>query len=128
MTTKPPATKVRRPAGLKRSATLWQKVTSTYQLRPDEIRVLEDACRQADLVDRFQRIVDRLDDLTTPGSMGQLVTHPAVTEVRQHRAALARLLAQLKLPDSIEGVFPQSTKGSPSDRARVVAHARWTRK
>lgn len=120
--------KPRRPAGLKRSAKLWDQVTGTYQLRPDECRLLEDACREADLVDRLQRTLDGVS-LTVEGSMGQTVAHPALQEIRQHRSVLQRMMAQLKLPDAQDGQGrgQGGTRGSQSDKARAVAHARWSR-
>jgi hypothetical protein len=36
---------------------------------------------------------------TVKGSTGQVRVHPALGELRQHRLALGRLLAQLDLPD-----------------------------
>ncbi|MEM9134294.1 MAG: P27 family phage terminase small subunit [Actinomycetota bacterium] len=118
--------KPRRPAGLKRSATLWDEVagSGTYTLRPDELRLLEDVCRQADLVDKLERAIKDAP-LTVKGSMGQMVAHPVLQEIRQHRATLHRLTAQLKLPDAPAG--KQGTRGSNSDRARAVANARWSR-
>ena len=118
--------KARRPAGLKRSATLWDNVTGTYTLRPDELRVLEDACREADLIDRLQADIAKAP-LTVPGSMGQKVPHPSLQEIRQHRATLARMLKQLGLPDA-PSEPAGGREGSTSDRARRTAHARWSRR
>lgn len=100
---------------------IWREVTSKYQLRADELRVLEDACREADLVDRLEAALEDAP-LTVTGSMGQLVAHPLVQEVRQHRNVLAGLLAKLKLPD-------EDASGSRADAratsARAAAMARW---
>ncbi len=114
--------KERMPAGLKRSATLWKSTTTTYQLRPDELRMLEDCCREMDLIDRLQGLIDK-QGLTVAGSMGQVVIHPAVQEIRQHRNVLKQMLAKLALPDPT--AQPKPVSGS--DKARVVAHARWSR-
>jgi hypothetical protein len=44
----------RAPAGLGRSGrTLWRSVAGDYDLRPDELRILADACATADLIDRM---------------------------------------------------------------------------
>lgn len=110
-----------RPTGLARSATLWDAVTTNYQLRPDELRLLEDCCYEMDIIDRLQEAVDG-DGVTVQGSMGQMVIHPAIQEVRQHRNVLKQMLAKLGLPDAPGGA------ASDSDRARRVAHARWQRK
>lgn len=114
----------RAPAGLKRSSTMWKSVTSTFELRPDELRLLEDCCREMDLIDRLQKVIDK-EGLTTTGSTGQVVIHPAVQEIRQHRNVLRLQLVNLSLPDEEE---KQESVRSSSDKARVVAHARWQRK
>lgn len=71
-----------------------------YVLRPDELTVLEDVCRTADMIAALTAAwVDDGSPMTAKGSMGQLVTHPLISELRQHRSARAALLRQLKLPD-----------------------------
>lgn len=102
---------------------LWSQISDSYELRADEYRVLEDACREADLV---QTLTDGLEGqtLTVKGSQGQDVIHPLISELRQHRATLAALLRQLKLPDE---------SGSDSGEAlsaknRAAAQARWSRR
>lgn len=32
---------------------LWRSIIPTYDLRPDEVRLLADACREADIVQRL---------------------------------------------------------------------------
>lgn len=100
---------------------IWSEITSVYELRTDELRVLEDACREIDLVERLE---DEFRDAPTmvKGSMGQMVASPMLQELRQHRAVVARLLKQLNLPDE-DGRGQQST----SDLARKAANARWSR-
>lgn len=100
-------------------ARMWQEISSRWQLRPDELRILEDACRQADLIDRIQTA--QLDaPLTVRGSQGQEVAHPLVSELRMHRATLASLTAKLALPDE-NGAEARSTA------ARKAAAARWSK-
>lgn len=101
---------------------LWRSIIPTYDLRPDEVRMLADACREADLV---QRLEDELADapLMVKGSQGQLVASPLVSEVRQHRSVLAALLKSLKLPDSPAGA--QQKSALVSEQARAAARARW---
>jgi hypothetical protein len=41
----------------------------------------------------------RSDGLVTTGSKGQVTIHPALVELRHQRAAFARLVSQLGLPD-----------------------------
>ncbi len=114
--------KPRTPADLgTRAKRLWTRVASVYDLRDDELIVLEDACREVALVDRLEAEL-RDKPLMVQGSMGQLVASPLVSELRQHRAVVARLLAQLKLPDE-DGRAQESV----SNAARKAANARWQR-
>lgn len=103
------------PAGGK----LWRSITGSYELRPDELRVLEDACREADLIDRLEDALSTAE-LIVHGSQGQPVSNPLVQEVRQHRATFAALLGRLKLPD-------EEAQASRSASARAAANARWRR-
>lgn len=108
------------PVGLSaHAAALWDGVTSKYALRIDELYVLEEACRELDLIeDMVQR--QRTEDLIGKGSMGQDVVAPLVSELRQHRSAFAAFMRQLKLPDE-----PAGEKPSASESARKAANARW---
>lgn len=115
---------VKAPAGLSPgSKRLWVTVTKTYDLRVDELRVLEDACREADLIDRIEAELSSPDHkLVVHGSMGQPVSSPLVQEVRQHRATLKSLFASLKLPDDASS----DAAGERSEGARKAAMARWS--
>jgi hypothetical protein len=95
---------------------LWRETTSSYELRQDELETLKAACAEADLIARME--VELEDEpLTVKGSMGQLVPHPLVSELRQHRATMAGLLRSLKLPDEGgQGV---------SNQQREAAQTRW---
>lgn len=117
--------KPRMPANFGASGrSLWKSISTGYALRPDEYRVLEDACREMDLVDRMQVELDKPEtDLIVVGSQGQPVSSPLVQEIRQHRAVIARLLGTLKLPEEGEG----SSSGERSSQARDAANARWKR-
>ena len=120
MSAKKPAT----PKGLTRTAgALWRSVTSTYDLRVDELRVLEDACYEMALIDFLEehRRSDEFE-LFVKGSQGQPVTNPVLAELRQHRSALRQLLRQLNLPDE-DGRAAESR----SSAARDAANARWKR-
>lgn len=103
---------------------LWRDVSDAFELRVDELRVLEDACREVDLIERME---DALRDapLTATGSTGQVVASPFLQELRQHRALVARLLASLKLPD--EDGRQERDAGERSAHARKAALARWGR-
>lgn len=101
---------------------LWDSIIPAYELRPDELRMLADACREADIV---QRLEDDLTDspLLVKGSQGQDVISPLVQEVRQHRTVLAGLLRALKLPDSPTTAKQKAAR--TSEAARAAARARW---
>lgn len=117
---KPPS-----PKGLsKAGAALWGDVTKVYELRPDEVRVLEDACRERDLIARLEEQLAQAE-LLVKGSMGQVVINPLVSELRQHRTTFAALIRQLKLPDEGEG---SEQGGALSAKNRAAAQARWARR
>lgn len=106
------------PAGLReKGARLWQEVTSGYKLRSDELDVLEDVCREADLIDKIERELESAD-LMVVGSQGQFVVNPLVAEARQHRATKMSLWKRLALPD------PVSVSGE-TNQQRSAAQTRW---
>lgn len=119
--------KKRTPSGLGEDGLeLWTDITGEYELRFDELRILELACRQWDLLCGMEaQLNSDLDSgqWSVKGSMGQDVAHPLLPEIRQHRALFSRLVAQLKLPDEGAVDSPQSR----SDAARAMAHARWAK-
>lgn len=94
---------------------LWSSIVGKYELRPDELVTLQAACGQADMVSQIE---DALvgESLMITGSQGQMVLHPLISEVRQHRSTLARLLAGLKLPDE---------SGERPNQQRQAAQSRW---
>lgn len=97
---------------------LWGKITGAYELRPDELETLEDACRITDAIAAIERAwSDDGRPMTTRGSMGQLVMHPFVGELRVQRMARNALWRQLRLPDDAGVVVP--------NQARDAAKASW---
>jgi len=100
-------------------ARMWREISTRWALRPDELRILEDACREADLIDDLATAARGADKLVR-GSQGQLVINPLISELRQHRATLASLTAKLALPDE-NGAEARSTA------ARKAAAARWSK-
>jgi hypothetical protein len=56
--------------------------------------------------------------LVVKGSMGQEREHPLLSEARQQKGLMARLLAQIKLPD-------EQLPSIRTEQARHAAHARW---
>ena len=120
MTTKPQA-----PTGLSDGGSrLWATVVGAYDLRVDEQRVLEDACREADLIDAMVAGMEG-KALVVEGSKGQPVVNPLVSELRQHRSTLATLMRQLKLPEDGDS---EAEAGRRSASARSAANARWSRR
>lgn len=104
---------------------LWKQIVTSgkYLLRPDELRILEDACRMYDRADDLQRqAADRPS--TVRGSTGQPVINPLLAEERQCRLAAAQLLKQLKLPDELG---ESAGAGPRSVNARNAAQARWNK-
>jgi hypothetical protein len=102
-------------------ARLRRDVTAAYELRADELTVLEQACRTLDVLQRLDATMQN-EPLTVRGSQAQLRERPLMSEARQQRAALARLLGQLHLPDE------RDTAGAASRRsmaARQMARAWW---
>lgn len=110
------------PPNLGVGGTLWKRIVSVYDLRADELQVLEDACRSKQLAHELEKDL-RSASKTVSGSTGQTVVNPLVPEIRQQRTATAALLKQLKLPD--EQAEVPAAGGSQSDKGRAVAHARW---
>lgn len=109
---------IKSPAGLGRDGSrLWRQVTAGYELRPDELATLQDVCELSDMLAALSDAWAEQDKpLTTKGSMGQLVTHPLISEIRAHRMARNVLWKQLKLPD-ISGARP--------NQQREAAQSRW---
>lgn len=104
------------PAGLNDAGeALWVKVTGKYTLRADELVTLEAACRASDRVSAME--FERDGSVTSTGSMGQLIVHPLIPEIRAHEAQVASLLAKLKLPDE-QG-------GEQVSQQRQAAQSRW---
>lgn len=101
---------------------LWDSIVPAYSLRPDELRVLADACAEADIIADLE-VARRASDLTTKGSMGQEVISPFISELRAHRTVMSGLLKSLKLPDSPAGAAQKRAK--TSEQARAAARARW---
>lgn len=101
---------------------LWGAVTADYQLDPPELAVLALACRQSDDVATLEaELADQ--GPTVEGSKGQPRLSPIFAELRQSRLALAKLLAELRLPIDAEaaGLTPASR------RAQHAANVRWGR-
>ena len=100
---------------------LWRAVVGDYDLDAAELVILTAACRQADDVALLEATIAD-NGATVTGSQGQPRLNAALTEVRQGRIALAKLLAELRLPsDEDEG----AGRSPAAVRARAAAQVRW---
>src|SRR5690606_4877888 len=123
------------PAGLGPAGTqLWESVTAEYELGPAELRLLEDAAAEAHLIEAMQNAWQDLGrPMTALGSQKQVIAHPLLQELRQHRSALRQLILSMKLPqddDSEEDSLLISAPRKPMSRtesAKIAAAARWKR-
>lgn len=80
---------------------LRKRVESQFDLstaEPAWVEVYETACAVLDTIQQLQDLVAS-DGLVTTGSKGQVAVHPALVELRYQRAAYAKLVSQLGLPD-----------------------------
>lgn len=107
------------PTGLQKAGKrVWRAVLEEFDLDARELLVLEQAARQADAVEALEAEVE-VSGLVTRGSAGQLRLSQTVTELRQARLAVSRLLSDLALPDTDEEL-------AASRRGRRAAEARWS--
>ncbi|MBA2531142.1 MAG: terminase [Nocardioidaceae bacterium] len=114
---KPP----RAPAGLaRRGARFWRRVVGPFHLDDAETELLVEVCRALDECEALHAVVDE-QGRTVAGSRGQVVAHPALSELRQTRLMLGRLLAQLELPDE-DG---DALRSPLQARGRRAATSRW---
>jgi hypothetical protein len=103
---------------------LWADIVGKYDLRPDELRTLEDACAATDLLDDLSKAWREAGrPFMSKGSMGQEVEHPLIGSMDKQRKARQTFLSKLKLPDEPGegGEKPRSTA------ARAAAQSRWTK-
>lgn len=75
---------------------LWDTSVAEFELADHELALLEEACRVRDRIVELDAAVSS-DGLMIASSQG-LRVHPAVSEARQQRLTLARLLATLQIP------------------------------
>ncbi len=116
---------LRAPLGLGRAGkALWRRLQRGYLWREDELKVLEEAARTADLVARLEAEV-AVAPLTTTNAAGTPITHPAVVELRLQRSLLAQLLSRIRLPEA-QAEVSEWDNLSASERARKAARARWS--
>lgn len=107
-----------------------------YELTPVELRLLEDAANEADLVDYMNAEWRRKGRPTeTKGSRNQIVAHPALGELREHRGMLKSLMGGLNLPPLDDGsdddggivieIKSPERKMTRSEVGKLGAKTRW---
>jgi hypothetical protein len=74
----------------------WDAISTTFELADHELILLREAARTIDLLDVLQVAIDHDGPLQRWGEGSR--AHPAGPELRQHRIALARLLAAMGIP------------------------------
>lgn len=101
---------------------LWLSINNAdWDLDPRELAILERACRQADDVARCEEIV-KSDGARAVGSADQPIVSPYLTEARQGRSTLKRLLDSLDLPTEDHDPNQRANAG------RSLARQRWSRR
>lgn len=105
-----------------RGRTFWRSTVASFELSDVELELLRECCRLLDECESLGTAVDT-EGITVVGSTGQTRVHPALGELRQHRLALGKLLAQLSLPD----VDDESLLSPTQARGRRAAQSRWGR-
>ncbi|TVR25384.1 MAG: hypothetical protein EA387_04155 [Nitriliruptor sp.] len=106
------------PDGLSEAALRqWWAVCEAFELEAHEEALLREACRTLTTCDDLAALLE-VEGLTSEGSTGQRVVHPALLELRQQRLTLARLYASLRLPESDEDDRPSraTRSGRPQRR------------
>lgn len=113
MASKPKPPESLRTAGKK----FWIDVLAKYELRVDELRVLESACGAIDmLADLEAGWVEMGRPFMSKGSMGQEVEHPLIGSIDKQRKTVAAFLRQLGLPDEASGVRVNAQREGGSTR------------
>ena len=98
-------------------ARLWDEMTPGLRFDSRELEHLALACHQADHLADLEAVVAS-EGVTSTGSTGQPVVHPAVVEARHARIAISRLLGEIFIPSAAGGKASQR-------RAKKAADSRW---
>jgi hypothetical protein len=102
----------------------WHEIADDFELRSDELRLLEAACRTLDELTLIQRELSGAN-LVCTGSQGQDVANPLLAAAISHRRTFAAMVRQLALPD-IDGETGE-TSNALSEKRRAAANTRWDR-
>lgn len=114
------------PKGLGEAGTeLWTRIVADldppWRFDERELALLTEAGRTADDISALDESI-AAEGRTVTGSRGQPVLHPGVTEVRQLRGLIIRLVSVLTLTDPL---LEDAASGTPAqERARRAANAR----
>lgn len=92
----------------------------TFEWDAHELLLIDQAAKVADQISALEALIAS-GGLVVAGSTGQDRLHPAVTELRQHRALLGSLLGRLKVPDWEDNGQVKSW------RHQKAAESRWAR-
>jgi P27 family predicted phage terminase small subunit len=119
---------MRAPKGLGNSGrSLWSQIQKAlpaqWELDERELAILAAACRQRDDLAKLEASIAKFGVMSV-GSKGQPVVNPAVSEARQARLAIGRLLGEISLPDEAAN-RPLTGR---SRRAKHAADTRWNRR
>lgn len=104
---------------------LWRAIVAEYELRADELRLLTEACRTTDELERLRHALAASDPVVE-GSKGQVRPHPLIAEIRAHRLALRGLLASIGIEDADAEGGDEGAQRSAAGRA--LARQRWGRR
>lgn len=119
-----PESRPKPPSGLASPGrSLWIRMVGDlpegFEFDARELAILAAASRQADAIAALEQSIRR-DGHIVRGAAGQPRLNGAVTEARQARIALARLLGDLDIPAEAE-----KSQTASSQRARRAADVRW---
>ncbi|AOX04780.1 hypothetical protein BJP05_00210 [Corynebacterium sp. NML98-0116] len=105
---------------------LWDSMHNEFDFagEPGKLVILERACRTADQIAKLEEATSNAP-MTATGSMGQLVIHPFIQEIRQQTSTLNTLIKSLGLPDSDEEAAVKAK--TRQQAATKAANARWNR-
>jgi hypothetical protein len=106
-------------AGTKLRESIAKALPNGWAFDEREDAILDLAAAQADDLAKVEKAIKDKGTMVK-GSAGQPVLNPAITEARQSRLTISRLLGELQLPD--EASEPRTAAGK---RGQKAARARW---
>lgn len=100
-----------------RALAFYDDMSATYDFTLAEMFMLEKICNEIKIISGIEDHID-FTNLRSTGSMGQEVSDPLLTELRQHIALVNTLIKSLKLPEVAEIRSHQNTKAINSRWAK----------